>query len=331
MNIALVFNLRRKPFSSYDEAEYDSKETVEVLKKTIESLRHEVLPVEADDNFYSRIKKLKNKIDLVFNIAEGKFGEGREAYVPAILDALQIPYTGSGPLTLALALDKGMTKAALACFGIPTARFQMISRTKEKLSPHLKFPLFVKPNSEGSSKGVSEESMVKKKEELFKKIDSIIKSYHQTALVEEYLPGPEFSVAILGNYPKEKVLPIMKINFNSIPNQKLPIDTFVLKHCLKLKNDFIECPAEISKKLEKILKSLSLKIYRILRCKDLARIDFRLDKKGAPNFIEINPLPNISFDLLCGYTRASSEAGFHYKIMIRKIIETACRRYKFKK
>lgn len=329
MNIVLAFNVRRHKvnFQSDQEAEYDSRKTVYILKETIVSLGHKVRLVEADENFAAEIKKIKNKINLVFNATEGKFGEGREAYVPAILDNLNIPYTGSDPLILALALDKGTTKAVLAFYNIPTAPFQIFVHSSEKLNSLIKFPCFVKPNNEGSSRGIDEKSIVKNKRELYRRINFVIKKYRQPALVEEYLPGLEFSVGILGNYPKEKILPIMRLDFKKSKSSRCQIDTFFTKHLQRLPKSFIECPAKISLKLQKKINHLALKIYRLLRCKDLARIDFRLDKKGTPNFLEVNPLPAISYDDLCGFPRAAKIAGLNYQKMIAKIIDLACQRY----
>jgi D-alanine-D-alanine ligase len=331
MNIVLAFNIihRQVTFENDAEAEHDSKETIKDLENAIKSHGYKLFSIEADENFYSNIKKIKEKIDLVFNMAEGKGGEGREAYVPAILDALNIPYTGSSPLTMALTLDKGLTKALLAHFGIPTSPFQIINCETEKINPNLKFPLFIKPNNEGSSKGIDEKSIINTKSDLQAKISFILKKYNQPALIEEYLPGQEFSAAILGNYPNETVFPIMHLNFGVAKNG-VKIDTFKLKQNKRLPEDFIICPAKISQKLENTIKDFSIIIYRALRCKDLARIDFRLNRAGAINFLEINPLPTISSNLLSGYQKAAKTAGLDYKTMIKKIIEVACVRYGIK-
>jgi D-alanine-D-alanine ligase len=329
MKIALVYNLKRiKPnFKRDDEAEFDSQKTIQEIKNSLEKWgKHKAYLVEADENAYLKLKQLKNKIDLVFNIAEGKHGEAREAQIPAILEMLKIPYTGSGPLTLAICLDKALTKEILLYHKIPTSKFQLFLSENEPLNKQLKFPLFVKPNAEGSSKGIFFGSVFNNEKDLRKRIRFIIKKYKQGALVEEYLPGREFSVAILGNKGSEQIFPIMELDFSK--NLKgLSFDSFESKHIWELPENFIVCPAKISFKLEKKIKDICLKTFRVLGCRDLARIDLRLDKNGVPNILEINPLPAIGDRLLDGYPKAALTFGLNYEELINKIVEVACLRY----
>jgi D-alanine-D-alanine ligase len=299
------------------------------LKTAIEFF-HDVNLIEADENCFEKFRKLKP--DIVFNIAEGINGLSRESQVPAILDMLQIPYTGSDALTLGICLDKSRAKEILSYYKIPTAKF-LISDSHDNLNIEgFDFPVIVKPVSEGSSKGIFSSSFVKNKEELKAEVLRIITQYNQPALIEEFLPGREFTVAILGNGNEATVLPVIEIKYEEFPEDVIPLYSYEAKWILDTKEnsfDVFECPAKLDKKLEAQIKEISLKTYNILRCKDWSRIDLRLDKNNIPNVIEINPLPGIMPDPNenSSFPKAARAAGLQYDRMIQSVLYAAAKRY----
>jgi len=287
--------------------------------------------VEADNSAFEKLKQLKP--DIVFNIAEGFNGISREAQIPAILDMLQLPYSGSDPLTLSTCLDKARTKEILSYYNIPNARFVIASSLSEIIDAGLSFPLIVKPLSEGSSKGIFSTSFVKDENKLTREIERINNGYNQPALVEEFLPGREFTVAVLGNGNEAQVLPIVEISYNDFPKDFIPIYSYEAKWILDTREnplDVFTCPARVSPELESEIKDIVLKAYNILRCKDWSRIDVRLDGNNRPNIIEVNPLPGIlpkPEDNSC-YPKAARTAGLNYSDMINKVLYYAAKRHK---
>jgi D-alanine-D-alanine ligase len=341
MKIAFLYNIKLIAPSLTNEeaqiyAEFDSPETIEGLKKAIEANNHTVHMIEANQDAYIKLKELKekNEIDLVFNIAEGLYGESREGQIPSMLEMLQIPYTGSGPLNLAVTLDKARTKEILSYYKIPNAKFQVFSLVNEKLNG-LKFPIIVKPISEGSSKGIMDNNVVKNKEELTKKIKEIIEKYNQKAIVEEFLNGREFTVGLIEDINGPRVLPIIEVKFDELPKNMNKIDSYEAKWFYDDPSkgmDPLVCPAKIDKKLEEKIKKVSLDTYKVLNCKDFARLDIRLDKKGIPNVLEINSLPGLIPDPKenSRFPRAARAAGIEFNKLIGMLIDSAKRRYNIK-
>jgi len=209
MRVGLTYNLKKgvKDGLTNDwDAEWDTEETIDAVRSAL-SAQHDVVPLEADENVVENLKG--SKPDIVFNIAEGRDGPNRESHVPAMLEMLGIPYTGSDPMTLSLCLDKGRAKEILSFYKVSTPRFQVVSSISERIKLKI-FPLIVKPLHEGSSKGVKNDALVFSPSELKKKVEKIIVQYHQPALVEEYLNGREFTVAVMGNNGDTRVLPILR-------------------------------------------------------------------------------------------------------------------------
>lgn len=311
-------------------AEWDSWDTINALRNAL-SLHHNVTLVEADENFFERVKNIKP--DIVFNVAEGMHCVSREAQIPAMLDMLQIPYTGSDPQTLSICLDKARTKEILSYYKIKNPKFIIASSVESVNISGLTFPLIVKPVFEGSSKGIYSSSFVRNEHELRNEVKIIVNEYKQEALIEEFLNGREFTVAILGNGIETEALPVVEINFNEFPDDFIPIYSYEAKWILDTKEnplDVFTCPAKIDTELEEKIKNTSLEAYRVLKCKDWSRIDIRLDKNGEPNIIEVNPLPGIlptPEDNSC-YPKAARTAGLNYEEMINKVLFTAAKRYK---
>ena len=348
MNVALTYNVKpeSQPFteelspiqnksntkteSVVDTfAEWDTWETINALREAIE-VYHDIILIEADENAFNRFKETRP--DIVFNIAEGINGNSRESQIPAILDMLKIPYTGSDALTLGICLDKGRTKEILSYYKIPTSTFIVVDNTHCISLHSLQYPLIVKPVSEGSSKGIFNSSLVKNNEELNAEVKRIIYEYNQPALIEEYLPGREFTVAIIGNGEEAKVLPIIEIKYEDFPAGVEHIYSYEAKWILDTKDnvfDVFECPAQLDKRLSTQITKTVLKTYDVLRCKDWSRVDLRLDKNGISNIIEINPLPGIMPDPNenSSFPKAARAAGLNYNELIQSVLYAACKRH----
>ena len=316
-------------------AEWDTQQTIDAVARAL-SLYHQVTLVEADENAYGKLRD--GNFDIAFNIAEGINGVSREAQIPAMLEFLGIPYTGSDPLTLATCLDKSRTKEILSYHGIPTARFVVVNSLEEVSGSsrkfrlqELRYPLFVKPLHEGSSKGIYNSSYVENPEALQREIERILNGYAQPALIEEYLPGREFTVALLGNGNDLKVLPPVEIRFDSLPSEALPVYSFEAKWLWDTKDSPIEvfkCPAPLEDALRDKIERVCKKTFEILNCRDWSRIDLRLDGTGEPNVIEINPLPGILPDPKehsC-FPMASRAAGLDYDQMMNAVLSAALKR-----
>ncbi len=309
-------------------AEWDTAETINAVARAL-SLHHDVTLVEADEEVYARLHD--GGFDIVFNIAEGMNGVSREAQMPAMFEFLGLPYTGSDPLTLATCLDKARTKEILSYHGVPTARFVVANCHEEAAAASLRYPLFVKPLHEGSSKGIFNSSYVATPEALKTEVARVLDDYEQPALVEEYLPGREFTVALLGNGSELKVLPPVEMNFGSLPSEALPFYSYEAKWLWDTKDSPIEvftCPAPLDDHLKARIEDICKRSFEVMRCRDWCRIDVRLDSAGEPNVMEMNPLPGILPDPeehSC-FPMASRATGLNYDEMINSVLAAALKR-----
>jgi D-alanine-D-alanine ligase len=309
-------------------AEWDTMETIDAVRAALAE-RHSVTLVEADVEAYGRLRTLAP--DFVFNIAEGLHGVSREAQIPAMLEMLGIPYLGSDPLTLALCLDKARAKEVLAHHHVPTAGFSVVTSMEELDDLRVRFPSIVKPLHEGSSKGIYNSCVVRTTDELAREIETVLGVYAQPALVEEFLPGREFTVALLGNGNDVHVLPIVEIRFDALPEGMNPIYSYEAKWIWDTTEkplEIFDCPAKIPENLRKEIEQICAKTYRILRCRDWSRIDVRLDRSGKPHILEINPLPGIlpkPEDNSC-FPKAARAAGMSYNQLMNRVLDIALRR-----
>lgn len=310
-------------------AEWDTFETIEAVASAL-SLYNDVTMIEADENAFEKFKLYRP--DIVFNVAEGMNGLSREAQIPAMLDMLNIPYTGSDPLTLATCLDKARAKEILTYHKIRTAKFLTASNKSDLKNFVLKFPVVIKPVGEGSSKGIFNNSFITNTRDLEITVEKNFEVYKQPSLIEEFLPGREFTVALIGNDEDVIVLPIVEMNFNTLPENLIPIYSYEAKWIVDRRENplnIFSCPAIIDNVLETKIKKVVLKTYRVLRCKDWSRIDIRLDAQGEPNIIEVNPLPGIlpdPKDNSC-FPKAARAYGWDYNQMINSVLYVAAKRH----
>src|SRR5689334_6173314 len=267
LRIGFTFNVKRVDSKGGNdaEAEYDAPETIDAIREALESYGHQVIPFEATAELPRQL--MESPVDLVFNIAEGVAGRNREAAVPALCELLGIPYTGSDAATLSIALDKALSKRVLMQHGILTAEFQLMETGRERLSPKLKFPLIVKPNHEGSSKGVSAHaSVVDDEESLRAVVKELIDRYRQPALVEDYIAGREFTVGLLGD-KRPRALPPMEILFKDKSNPR-PVYDFQIKQEWE-KHVYYECPAKLSPSELKAIERTCRVTFIALDCRDV--------------------------------------------------------------
>jgi len=310
-------------------AEWDDIHTVKAVERALAS-RHQVSLVDANRDAFAAFSRLRSQLDLVFNVAEGLYGASREGQIPAMLDMLGIPYTGSEPLTLGLCLDKRRAKEILSYNRVPTPRFWTAAALGE-IPRRLRFPLMVKPTLEGSSKGVTDRSLVKNRRDLLRQVEWVLTSYRQPALIEEFLPGREFTVAMLGNGSELRALPIVEINFATLPAGVNPIYSYEAKWVWDREEDPLQiftCPAKIDAVLRQEIESVCKQAFNALGCRDWCRIDVRLDTKGHPQIIELNPLPGIlpRPEQNSCFPKAARAAGLSYDEMILAVVEAAARR-----
>ncbi len=300
-------------------AEFDHPDTVQVIQEAIEAMGHRVVRLGNAEQVLRKWDRL-GEVDLVFNIAEGCSGRNREAQVPVLLEMKGVPFSGADGLTQALTLDKWMTKKVLLSDGIPTPRFFEISRPDDPLPQDLTFPLIVKPRFEGSSKGLTESSVVRSTEALREQARWVIQSYHQPALVEEFIRGNEFTVALIGNDPPE-AYPVVRIQ---IDGRSELGDLFYTFSRIAAGAGYA-VPAGIDPWLEGRLQDLALQTFRAVDCRDFGRVDFRVDEQGNPYVLEINPLPSLSTEDVFGVL--AQHLGLTYGQMIARIVNAALQRH----
>lgn len=323
LTVGIAYNLKKGvPSEAEDmEAEYDSLDTVCAIRDVFESAGYGAELLEADADFPEKIRH--SKAGLVFNIAEGRNGRGREAQAPAILSFLGVPFSGSDETTLGIALDKAMTKRYLTACGVKTPAWQLVRSPRFAPDPSLRFPLIVKPNSEGSGKGITGLAVARDETQLKALMERNFRLYGEPMLAEEYIAGREFTVGLLGNGEDLTVFEPMEIVYRSAEAQSI--------YSYRVKKDYRDyvdyrCPAEIPADVSRKMKEAAALAFRELECRDFARVDFRLAEDGTPYFIEINPLPGLApgysdYPMLAGF------CGMDYRTLILGVLQNALRRY----
>lgn len=310
-------------------AEGDSPETINAVMDALREGGHEVHGVEADDRAPAKLAKLRP--DMVYNIAEGLFGDFRESYIPMVCERLGIKYTGSSPVTLGLCLNKARCKEILSHYGIPNAGFKVFGPGDKIEFGGFKFPAIVKPNAEGSSKGIFDNSVVDDEKSARKLVKEKIAQYGQPVIVERFLEGREFTVAMIGNHPDVEVLPVVSICFDELPPTARKIYSYEAKWIWDTSEkplEIFKCPAKLTAGEKKAIHSLVLRAHKVLEIRDWCRMDVRMDGDGNPNILEVNPLPGVlpkPEDNSC-FPKAARAAGYTYSGMLNKVLGVAERR-----
>jgi D-alanine-D-alanine ligase len=326
LKVGITYNLK-KDFTRQENQpidlleEFDSEETVDAIRKALESEGHDVIKLGGDVGLIDRLRQAS--VDIVFNIAEGLQGRNREAHIPALLEFLNIPYTGSDPLTLSLTLDKAMAKRIVMSQEVPTPRFKKVERMEDLNDLDLRYPLFVKLCYEGSSKGVRLDSKILDPQTLREKAGRLFGTYGSPLLVEEFVSGPEFTVGILGN-EAPRVLGVMQIEIKGRP----PEESI---YSLEIKREWEEkvryhCPPSIDPSLLKKIEEVALRSYRALECRDVSRVDIRVGEGQTPYFLEINPLPGLS-PVYGDLVIMGRSMGWDYAQLVKTIFHHALKRY----
>ncbi len=318
--VALVFNLKKIPLTVSDrEAEYDSRETVDIIAGSIESLGHTVVRIEANAGLPAGL--LAAGADLVFNIAESSGSRGREGHVPALCELLGLAYTGSDQTTLAVALDKALAKTVLMQHGVATPRFRLARSVDELRDFDLAYPVIVKPNHEGSSIGLLPDSVAQTREDMLRLVERVIVRYRQPAIIEECLEGLEFTVGFIGD-GEPFALPLLEIQF--LDPTRSPIYDIELKQDPPDKVRHI-CPSRVPPELSEEIVALARNAYHALSCRDIGRVDVRLDGNGRPQVLEINPLPGLAprYSDVCKMTEA---LGWTHPELISRLMAPALKR-----
>ncbi|WP_322801078.1 hypothetical protein [Thermoflexus sp.] len=350
MRVAVLANLKRNAPHQPDEppdawAELDSEETVEGIARALEAWGHTPAIFEGNLDLPEALRRFRP--DICFNICEGYWGDSREAHVPAMLEMMRIPYTGSRVLALAISLDKAMTKRVWMAEGLPTPPFQVFRRPDEPLDPRLSFPLFVKPNREGSGMGISAKSVVTSEAELREQVAYILRTYRQEALVETFIDGPELTVGLIGNVDGEAgwlrppggwateegldiggvhVFPPMMVDLSPCPPDQRGLYTSYIKSEMPLGPRYL-CPAPLDPTLRREAQRLAFEAFRAIGACDLSRVDMRIDAAtGRIYLLEINTLPGLNPRYSDMVLNARAD-GMAYDVLIARILEAACRRY----
>jgi D-alanine-D-alanine ligase len=329
MTIGLTYDLRSEylsmGYSELDTAEFDREDTVVSIENAICALGHRAERIGHAKQLAAALVNGK-RWDLVFNIAEGLHGIGREAQVPSLLDLYEIPYTFSDPMVMSLTLHKGMTKRVIRDAGIPTSDFRVVETDAEIDAIGFDPPFFVKPVAEGTGKGTSPESIISDRSKLKAACRRCIGDYRQSALVEPYLSGREFTVGILGSGDKAEVLGTIEVHLNETAEpgvysyvNKEKCEELVVYRLARAQDDKTVAEAE----------AISLAAWRVLGCRDAGRIDIRCDASGRPLFMEVNPLAGIhpehsDLPIICNHL------GIPYLTLIEKIIASASKRIRRK-
>jgi len=353
LRVVVLHNLKKhapadKPHPADAFAELDSESNIAAYAKALRAAGHHVVGVAGNPDLFRRLRRLK--VDICFNTCEGYRGDAREAQVPAILEMMGIPYTGGKVTCLANTLDKAATKRILQAYGLPTPAFQEFPHADLPVDKDLHFPLFVKPNREGTGIGIDTQSLVRNEDQLRAKVAYILKEYGGTALVEEYIPGRDITCGLVGNLTAHDagqpvpdlrdtprlpgggldwngihIFPISEVDHSRIPDMD-PYYSYAVK-ALSLEDYPFFCPAPIPDAIADEVIQLTLETFRVTRCLDFARVDFRLHEGQGlkPYIVEINALPGVT--PISDLTLCAQSEGWTYDQLIQSVLEAGAKRY----
>ncbi|MFQ5441810.1 MAG: D-alanine--D-alanine ligase [Thermodesulfobacteriota bacterium] len=317
-----------------------------IVLEEISKTAHEIEDALKAEGFLTSVLPLKDNIDrsgldefikelrgagesVIFNLCEGALGYNMyEMHVAALLELYGLKFTGSGPFALALALDKGLTKAVLTSRNIRTPGYFVAEDTPETLEGGLSFPLIVKPLLEDASSGIDSGAVVGSMEELRERVDYVLNEFGQSAIVEEYIGGREFNIAVMGNWDEKRALPPAELSFVDFPAGVPRICSYEAKWVASsplYKKTVPVCPANIDEPLREELEAVALEAYDAIGCRDYARVDVRMTDGGDISVLEVNPNPDISSD--AGFARAALAEGLDYPGLLSEIVAIACERY----
>jgi len=325
MRIGLTYDLRSEylaaGYTEDETAEFDREETIDAIDAALQRLGHATDRVGNARQLVERLAAGR-RWDLVFNIAEGMIGIGREAQIPALLDAYGIPYTFSDPLVMSLTLHKGMTKRVMRDAGVPTCDFDVVEHPDDTAQVRFGPPYFVKPVAEGTGKGVSPKSIVRRRKDLPEACRLLLETYRQPVLVERFLPGREFTTAVIGTGRQAEVLGTMEVLLLADAEQQVysyhnkeNFEALVRYRLIQPADDPLVADIE----------DIALRAWRVLGCRDAGRLDLRCDKRGRPQFIEVNPLAGLhpehsDLPIICGLV------GVSFERLIARILASAKQR-----
>lgn len=325
MRVGLTYDLRAEylaaGFGEEETAEFDRPDTVEAIELALKSLGHQTDRIGHVRQLVERLAR-GDRWDLVFNIAEGMYGIGREAQVPAVLDAYQIAYTFSDPLVMSLSLHKGMTKQVIREAGVPTPDFAVVRDLADLERVDLPFPVFAKPVAEGTGKGINAASKIRDRDALVETCRGLLQRYRQPVLVERFLPGREMTVGIWGTAEKAEVLGTLEIVLN--PDAEAEVYSYVNKERCEELVEYRLVSADADPEVARA-EAIALQAWRVLGCRDAGRVDLRSDASGQPQFLEVNPLAGLhpqhsDLPMLC------TALGIPYPRLIQRIAESAATR-----
>ena len=324
MEIGLTYDLRKDylamGYGEEETAEFDKESTIEGIERALHALGHSTKRIGHVKNLVSALAA-GERWDLVFNIAEGMYGLAREAQVPALLEAYDIPFVFSDAFTLAMTLDKGLTKSVVRDLGVPTADFFVLKNIEDIDKVNLPYPLFAKPVAEGTGKGINANSKIVDETQLKSVCENLLKEYNQPVLIETFLSGDEFTVGITGTGVDAKVVGVMEIVLGA--KAEAEIYSYSNKDNYEDRVSYRLATAEAEKKCEEV----ALAVWRGLGCRDGGRVDVRMDAQGVVNFIEVNPLAGLNYitsdlPIMCGLKE------FPFNDLIKDIVISASKRIK---
>lgn len=319
MKIGLAYDLRSwyldRGYSMEDTAEFDKQETVDALDAALKKMGYNTEPI---GNCFQLIEALAagKRWDLVFNIAEGLYGDGRESVVPAILDQYKIPYVFSGPVIMGISLNKYLTRLIVSAAGVPVSPGMLISRKEDINKCSLEYPLFVKPVSEGTGKGITQKSLVRSLPELKEMSEWILGRFSQPALVEEYLPGREFTIGVVGSGDEAVVVGGMEVECK----ENLPYSVEVKENYQNYCRYY-----PIDKEIMDECRKVSLNVWKALDCVDAGRVDLKADKNGRICFMEVNPLAGLN-PVHSDLPILARMSGVEYQSLIEMIVNASLKR-----
>ncbi len=324
--VGLVYDLRTdylaEGFTEEQAAEFDSEETIAALEETIAALGYAVERIGSAKRLCERLVK-GQRWDMVFNIAEGMGGRCRESQVPAILELYGIPYTFADAMVCATTLDKAVAKRLVAQAGLSTPAFSVVRSAADVDRVALRYPLFAKPLAEGTGKGIDQNSRIDSAARLKAICIELLAKYSQPVLVEEFLPGREFTVGIVGTGSSARVIGTMEIEMRK--KDEPAIYSFLNKEECESRIDYH--PIRDDMQLKAAVETLALNSYRVLECRDGGRVDIRCDAAGTPCFIEVNPLAGLH-PTHSDLPMIATQEGMPYKDLIKAILDSAFERNK---